>query len=377
MRKKDLKVDIYYDIIWLTMIERIFKNEEEKERLESFLRKENFSSKQINNFLGDYTQQDSPFFFEYLNEESAINLSAINTILEAEKEKRSPSQTREMDEFKGFLKSKNLTVDEGLAIYRYSFYGSEILKLKRSGKSSAEEIQNMSTELEKSFSLFGEKKSLKNGKIIRDMIEFAKTLNPFEEYDIIQQEVNSYVNKLGFTQTLSAYCLSYIYDVMNVLRIGKNISNLDKSLKNQIPYNMVLYRAIDPSFLDLSKDVIKNPEILLGETLNQNGYTSTSLRYDNCFAKYSQYPLVLKIFVPKGTQGLDISRLSYLPNEEEVLLNSCNLFIFNISSFVHDKNSKYYGKIYADAVAISKDKACYKDVWTNNNNIVEVADENA
>lgn len=358
------------------MVERIFKSDEERERIESFLRKEHFSSKQINNFLGDYTQQDSPFFFEYLNEESTTNISAIKLILKSEKENKSPI-SREVEDFEGFLKSKKLTMNEGLSIYRYTFYGEEILKLKRSGKSAKDEIKLMGKQLKKSFIKFGKKDILKNYKIINSLIEFAKILNPFEEFTAVQQKTEKFLKGFHFESALYYECINFVYDVMNTIRLQNNITDLDKSLKNQIPYNMVVYRAINPSYLDLSKSIIKNPETLLGQKINQNGYTSTSLRYENSFAKYSQYPLVLKIFVPKGTQGLDISRLSSMPNEEEVLLNSCDLFIFNVSSFVDDKNSKYEGKIYANAVAISKDRKCYKDIGKSFSTTMEVASENS
>ena len=137
--------------------------------------------------------------------------------------------------------------------------------------------------------------------------------------------------------------------------LDQTLMNLDRGIKNSLPMSMKLFRAVQGSFLNRIFD--QSPLSSRTVKVEEKGYSSTSLSYDSSFAKYFNHDVVFEIYVPMGTQGILISPFSSYFEEQEILLNSNDLYIFEVLPNYLDKKQNV--KTVYKGLLLSKDKSCY------------------
>ena len=112
---------------------------------------------------------------------------------------------------------------------------------------------------------------------------------------------------------------------------------------------------------ELSQGQISSLENYIGKSISNKGYTSTTLLYKLSFAKYDDYDTVMEIYAPKGTLGSYIAQLSDYDNtEQEVLLNSNDIYFLDARKNVRDPNGKI--KTVLKCLLLSKERECYKGI---------------
>ncbi|WP_295092429.1 ADP-ribosyltransferase [Ruminococcus sp.] len=128
---------------------------------------------------------------------------------------------------------------------------------------------------------------------------------------------------------LEKYCGYDYRNINNYLRNGIDDSNnYYRELSDflmivlisapRIPENLVVYRLVCDEFID---SLINNNKRIRATPTTEKGFMSTSLIKDICNnpEHYSNAKNLLKIFVPKGTMGVYVSKITHR-NEEEILL---------------------------------------------------------
>ena len=228
------------------------------------------------------------------------------------------------------LKSHNLTIDNVKAINQYSNGSNMILGIKRKTISKEDIMLEIYNSL---------KESLQTRRIPNETIDiiitsisnldYRKPL--YLNYDCMKE----IIDKLNISSSNKASILGTIQNINKLIHIDKTINQLDDALsKSMVDESIKVYRALKgvtkKSLVSMDNQVIHNP-----------GYTSTTPIYDDCFAKYDDYDTVIEMSIPKGTQGLDITRFSdYDSVENEILLYDNDLIVYDINMGIKDKNNK-------------------------------------
>ena len=227
------------------------------------------------------------------------------------------------------------------------------------------------------YSSFEKSQDLKSPKFVKENFQNAIFRLKDSNYSVKNLNLDS-VNKNKFQAFLKsdnispkeAYSL-YLYTrhsgfILKEKRSGnsnnEHVLSLDKALNNQLPYNVILHRAVKKSFIIPYLNNSRNFHSLVGKKVEDKGFTSTSLLYDNSFAPYPDHEIVFKIFAPKGTLGRNLVPYSFYSGEYEVLLNTNDLYILDCKEKRDRDGNK---KVVYTALVLSKDRECYKDVGTN------------
>lgn len=337
------------------------------DKLQTLLMKEGFNQNQINVMLKDFTALDDKYDVYHYTKPLFHNEFYKDVLMHYyDIYKRTPRSSKvKDDQFIAILKSKNISISEAVSLRRYSFHSSFILSYKRQLDDKVSLKEKTLNNLEK---LLCENKAVfaLKDKII-DFVENIDYEN--DEPDEVSQRAERFY-KSNHVPHKSTYDINgYINKMFELSKLDETISSIDKTLENQIPYNMILYRGIEDKYLNEIFFNNLTPEkndytSLIGKKLEENGYLSTSSIYDASFAIFPRKNVVFKIFVPKGSQGMNIMPFSNYENECEILLNSSDLYIFDVENDFIDKD--FNKKIVLSCLLLSKDRECYKYIGAKN-----------
>lgn len=273
-----------------------------------------------------------------------------------------------IDKFKVALKDSNLTVDNVKAFNRYSSGSNMILSAKR-GVSKETISQGIDTELDSRLVEYGFPQE--HISQIHDYVNGLDYSKPLHEN---WQATTRYLEQYGISKKYTAAINSTVMHKNSLAHLDETLSFLDQGLTTRLPESMKLTRAVKSEYLMSQLQPGEDLTNLIGRRVEENGYSSTSPIYDTSFAKYDDYDVVFDIYAPKGTQGISITPFSsYGTAEEEVLLNSNDLYITDINFGVIDKNGRT--KTVLKSVVLSKDKVCYKGIGGKNQTFTDI--ENA
>ena len=273
-----------------------------------------------------------------------------------------------IDKFRVALKDSNLTVDNVKAFNRYSSGSNMILSAKR-GVSKETISQGIDTELDSRLVEYGFPQE--HISQIHDYVNGLDYSKPLHEN---WQATTRYLEQYGISKKYTAAINSTVMHKNSLAHLDETLSFLDQGLTTRLPESMKLTRAVKSEYLMSQLQPGEDLTNLIGRRVEENGYSSTSPIYDTSFAKYDDYDVVFDIYAPKGTQGISITPFSsYGTAEEEVLLNSNDLYITDINFGVIDKNGRT--KTVLKSVVLSKDKVCYKGIGGKNQTFTDI--ENA
>ena len=260
-----------------------------------------------------------------------------------------------IDSFRGVLQDNNLTVDNVKAFNRYSSGSNMILSAKR-GVPRENISQGIDAELDSRLAEYGFPQE--HISQIHDYVNGLDYSKPLHEN---WQATTGYLEQYGIPRKYTAAINSTVMHKNSLAHLDETLSSLDQGLTTQLPESMKLTRAVKGEYLMSQLQPGEDLTSLIGRRIEETGYSSTSPIYDTSFAKYDDYDVVYDIYAPKGTQGTSITPFSsYGTAEEEVLLNSNDLYITDVVPGVVDKNGRT--KTILKSVMLSKDKTCYKGI---------------
>lgn len=329
---------------------------QEHQKLSKTLKTQGLSESQINNILnGEFST------FEQSEELSKVfgNNSNFQTILQylsdgytIDELESKGVKSIDIEKFKTMLNACNLTIENAKAINQYSNGSNMILSVKRGSASRTDIKQGIINDLTSKLQERGIDERVIS-EIQRRVLGLNYQRPLYENYDILRSIFSEYHIPNNCYPTIN----TAIKHLNSFQHIDETIEQLDDGLsKSRIPQSMKLYRAVK------SKSTTNVAE--LSSKVGENkGYTSTSPIYDSSFAKYDEYDTVMELYVPKGTKGAYITPFSdYDSTEQEVLLDSNDVFFIDIQTGVVDKNGKT--KNVLKGIVLSKNRECYKDLGT-------------
>ncbi|WP_077850647.1 ADP-ribosyltransferase [Clostridium felsineum] len=144
---------------------------------------------------------------------------------------------------------------------------------------------------------------------------WLKSLNDSERNAIRQytgndyKKINNYLR--GVNDSLDGVDPQVIEDIKSGLK------------KASVPHDMKVYRGTDlnplRNLIDVGKDGSLDFSSLVGKTFKDDGFMSTALVKESSFDYMN---VSWEINVPKGTEAAYVSKISYFPDEAELLLNA-------------------------------------------------------
>ena len=327
-----------------------------KELLTKSLKEMGFKDNQIDYFLNinyrvfdDYKEFNDDKFLQYYD-------AYIKLVTSEQKLSLNDFFSEVGENFKGFLKSKNLTLEDAYALKFWSshFY-KDILRFKRSLSPSLKVKDMILNDLENELDGLSVDLTISQKEKI---MHFARNINLSTPQFDFWENVRNFSKEIGLEKISILGTLERFRIMMR--DIEKAINSLDKVTKSRIEENTVLYRGI--SSINKKFDSINE---LLGLSLDEIGYTSTSLTHKASFASRDAYPYCIEIYAPKGTECFDITPFSKYYRENEFLLAPNQLLIFDVDANYVD----IYGsqKTMLRALAISKNKECYNNTKLEKN----------
>lgn len=270
-----------------------------------------------------------------------------------------------IDSFRATLQDNDLTVDNVKAFNRYSSGSNMILSAKR-GVSRKAISQGIDTELDSRLAEYGFPQE--HISQIHDYVNGLDYSKPLHEN---WQATTRYLEQYGISRKYTAAINSTVMHKNSLAHLDETLSSLDQGLTTRLPESMKLTRAVRGEYLMGQLQPGEDLTSLIGRRIEETGYSSTSPIYDTSFAKYDDCDVVYDIYAPKGTQGISITPFSsYGTAEEEVLLNSNDLYITDVVPGVVDKNGRT--KTVLKSVMLSKDKTCYKGIGGKNQTFTDI-----
>ncbi len=265
-----------------------------------------------------------------------------------------------LNAFINILKQHNLSIEVVKAFNKYTIGSNMILAAKR-GVSKKQILESIISGFNLRMTEYGFNEAQISQ--IRDYItKLDYSLPLHQNYQLTKVFLQQY----GLSNKYIAAIQSSIKNLDSYYHLDEILENLDKGLKTSLPKSVELYRAVKSSFLKQRLKPGEDLKSLVGQIIEESGYSSTSLLYDTSFAKYDEYDVVFDIYAPEGTQGIQVTPFSSYGNaEQEVLLNSNDLVIVDVIPNVTDKNGKT--KIVCKALMLSKDKSGYKEIKKQQN----------
>lgn len=336
-------------------------NQSYSNRLMETLKQQGLSENDINSIInGRYKEYlssdelDSSVIFSDA-EYSAISQAISEDYTFDEMSSKLGINPSKIDQFLKTLQENNLTVDNVKAFNRYSAGSNMILSAKR-GVSRETIAQGIDSNLDSRLSKYGF--SQDNITKIHEYINGLDYSKPLHEN---WENTTNYLEQYGISKKYMATINSAVMHKNSLAHLDETLSSLDQGLKTELPESIKLTRAIKSEYLTQQLQPGKDLTSLIGKKIEETGYSSTSPIYDASFAKYDDCNVVFDIYAPKGTQGVSIKPFSYYGDvEEEILLNSNDLYITDVIQDVLDKNGQT--KTVLKSLLLSKDKTGYKDL---------------
>ena len=338
------------------------------EKICDILESEGFSDAQIDKMLDQYCVYSDVDRRKILDFDSYSSLlRSIPQQIEHRKEyiEAHPSLKKTLPSLNHALKRANISMGQAKSIAVYTGHENiEILNIKRIQNDFEKYLEKIQDELlvdliiaSRSCSI-----SLKEEKF-KNAIDYIKSLNPFSESSMKKLHVYLKEHKL-LTPFKDAF-KAFFSKIKNFYVYRGAIADIDQALQNSISQNTVVYRGVTENYIRQNENYYGKYTDLIGTKIEELGYLSTSLTFMSSFAKDSCY-VCFKIFVPKGSEGLDVFEFSENVQEYELLLNSCDLYVLD---FYYDKSGFFDGKQTNIAskptyvlFLLSKNRECYKDI---------------
>lgn len=344
--------------------ERIQIPSELAQKISSMLQSQGISQIEITQIInGEYERYDT----EYDLESAFGGLKKHGDVLEKLSDGYTMNElelqgisTQKIQAFNEMLKEKNLTVENAKAIYQYSIGSNMILGVKRGTTKETIQEQIMQ-DLEEALQGRGVSQAdIEKMKQFVKSADYQYTLH--SNYDI----ANEYMEQIGLQQNSRVSVRSAMQSMDRCIHIYETIASLEEGVgSTKLSKSMKLYRAVKSSYLEKGLQEGEDLRSLVGKSLSNDGQTSTSPLYDSSFASLDEYDTVFEIYAPLGSRGSYIAELSaYDKTEQEVLLNPNDLYIIDVQTGVVDKNGRTKNVI--QALALSKDRECYKSVSPTN-----------
>lgn len=257
--------------------------------------------------------------------------------------------------FKDLLAQNNLSVDSVKAFNKYTVGSNMILGAKR-GVPREDILQSITSEFDSRMTEYGfsQEQIEQIGNHIKGL-DYSQPLH--ENYKITREFLQQY----GLPNKYVAAVQTSVRNLDSYHHLDETLASLDKGLSTSLPESMKLFRAVKESYLERGLQQGEDLSNLVGRRIDEMGYSSTSPLYDTSFAKYDDYDVVFDIYAPKGTRGISVTPFSsYGTAEQEVLLNSNDLYITDVIPGIVDKNGRT--KTVCKSLMLSKDKSCYKGI---------------
>ncbi len=283
-----------------------------------------------------------------------------------------------VDEFLNYISSVDLTIDEVIALNRYTTDSNMILSRKNG--ISKEKIYNAILNKYDTKIVYFDIDNDSIKKIRSYIINLDYNLPLYKNYS----KTLDYLDELNIKNDYDLSILNIVKNLDSYNRIDKTLNDLDSALKIRLDSSIVTYRAVKDKVLINDNEKI---ESLLGKKIGGNYYSSTALLYEECLANEEEYNVVFEIYVPYCTEAVYLKPFSLKNNKtEELLLNENDLYIVDIDKNYLDKNGDK--KILIKSLALSKNKKCYENfvirdkqesysiIRNNINNIIETVMNN-
>lgn len=257
--------------------------------------------------------------------------------------------------FKDLLTQNNLSVDSVKAFNKYTVGSNMLLGAKR-GVPREDILKSITSEFNSRMTEYGF--SQEQIEQIENHIKGLDYLQPLHENYKVTRE---FLQQYGLPNKYVAAVQTSVRNLDSYHHLDETLSSLDSGLSTSLPESMKLFRAVKGLYLERGLYQGEDLTSLVGCRIDEIGYSSTSPLYDTSFAKYDDYDVVFDIYAPKGTQGIPVTPFSsYGTAEQEVLLNSNDLYITDVIPGVVDKNGRT--KTVCKSLMLSKDKSCYKGI---------------
>lgn len=315
-----------------------------EEQIQNILKNKGFNEAQISHLIRGYAKYESEHEFERTE-----NFSSVLDMLSDGVKPSSQDMRDKLLALIEYAKERNLTMPQTVALHIYTESQFNVLQLKRKN-STGDELIKFAEER-----LFEDIKSYKKADLKENEIEAVRKIINIIKRELKKNTFTSFecLDKMNLGDYY--HCFSFFaYTCSEIVKAYKIIPLMDSVLKNQLPTNTILYRGISKEYLQRYFDT-KDFSTLVGKTLVDEGYSSTSLLFNSCYGYYSNTHVTLKLYTPKGTEGLDVTNFSNFDTENEILLNSNEVYIMDYKEYSP-------GCIMLTGLVLSKNIECYKDI---------------
>lgn len=329
-------------------------SDEQSKQIASILQKQGFKFSEINEILnGEYTEFQTDMDLKDVFSSDGNHQNILRGLADGysiEELQQQGVKPREIEEFMQLLEKFNFTVENAKAINQYSNGSNMILSMKKETANKSEIQKGIRTDMMSKLQTRG--LSQKQISVLEDHIDKLDFNKPVHEN---YENISQYMQEMNIPHNCYPSICTAVKGMDSLQHIDSTLTNLDDGLsKARLPQSIKLYRAIKTN-----GEI--NPENYVGKSMSNNGYTSTSPLYESSFAKYDDYDTVMEIYAPKGTQGCYMTQLSdYDSAEQEVLLNSNDIYVVNAQKGVVDQNGRT--KTVLKTLLLSKERECYKEI---------------
>lgn len=356
-------------------------------KIRDILVSEGFLPEQIEIMLDSYSLYDDKDREKIVNnDKDDIHLFLEKIPARIEEQKKyicnKPTLKKQIENVCDILKRSKVSLSQAKCLTTYSGHENvDILELKRMNNYNALFLKRITKDLlyelmidshSQNFNLLSSNPKFKNA------VSFIKSLdysNPNSD-----KKLTEYLKQNNLYR-LYRHSFNVFYEKLKMFyKYRDDVRKIDKALQNSIPYNTIVYRGVltfgDINTIGCSSEY----KDLVGARYEEKGYLSTSLTFLSSFAK-SFSEVCLKIFVPKGSEGMDIIPFSKNRQECEILLNSCDLYVLdyysNKTGIFDGEKTDILEKPTLVLFLLSKNRECYKDIAKKNScNEIDISSSN-
>lgn len=325
-------------------IEQMNMSQGKIDEITGILKEQGLSEKEINEILnGNYSEfQQTSDLETVFGKDGKFDNIADMLRDDYSMEEIQTKYPREFSDFQAKLDEMNITFEEARAINQYTEGSTMINSLKRGDSTKAEIHQGIMDRLSKSLEEQGFKQE--NIGQIQKFVERFDYEQPLHEN---YEKSNSLLQQANYPSKYRVPINSAIRNLHCLNKSDETIAGLDSAMqKARLPESVKLYRAL------------KSEKGIFQE---DNGYSSTSPIQTRSFDKYEGYDVLMELYAPKGTHGLNITSISdYGETEQEVLLGANDIFFTDVQQGVIGEDGK--SKTVMKGLLLSKDRECYKGI---------------